>query len=168
MEENTNNSQETIEPFIIFELAGATYGVPSRAVQQMEMIDQITPVPDAPTFVDGVVLSRGEVIPAINLRQRFGFEKIPYNLSSRLIVIDIVGRIVGLVVDTAREFIYISSTSIKPPPEEVSGLSGKYLNGIATFEDRLVLILNMEEVLKMAKKISSALDEVEIEAQNEK
>lgn len=139
------------EPYILFELAGTTYGIPSEVVQQMETIESITPVPNAPPFVEGVVFSRGQVIPAVSLRVRFGFEKIPYNLRSRLIVLHFANRTVGLIVDSAREFVSIPNNIIQPPPEAISGLSGRYLAGIATLENRLVLILNPEEVVNDTK-----------------
>jgi two-component system, chemotaxis family, sensor kinase CheA len=131
------------DTFILFELAGTTYGLRSRAVQQMEMIEHITPVPNAPSFVEGVIFSRGQVIPALNLRVRFGFEKIPYDLKTRLIVVNSGERLVGFIVDTAREFISIPYDAIKPLNESISGLSGDYLEGIAKLGERLVLILNL-------------------------
>src|SRR6185436_10941703 len=112
-------------------LAGATYAVRTQDVQHMEMVEQITPVPNAPAFVEGVVFSRGQVIPALNLRVRFGFEKIPYDLRTRLIVINTGGRVLGLIVDTAREFVMIPPDTIRPPHEAIAGLSGQYLEGIA-------------------------------------
>ncbi len=139
------------EPFILFELAGTTYALRSQVVQQMEMIEQITPVPNAAPFVEGVVFSRGQVIPAVNLRVRFGLEKIPYNPRTRLIVIHAGSRTVGVIADTAREFISLPVSTIQPPPEAISGLSSKYLSGIATVGERLVLILNAEELLNGAE-----------------
>src|SRR5919112_4096089 len=127
-----SNTTRDAEPFILFELAGTTYGVRSRFVQQMEMIEHITPVPNATPSVEGVVLARGQVIPALSLRARFGFEKIPYDLRARLVVVNSAGRTIGLIVDTAREFIRIPAGTIEPPPEAITGLSGKYLEGIAT------------------------------------
>lgn len=150
MLENSNES----EPFILFELANTTYGLRSKLVQQMEMVERITPVPNAANFVEGVVFSRGQVIPAINLRTRFGFEKVPYDARTRLIVIHTNNRTVGLIADTAREFIAIPTNVIQPPPEAVSGLSGKYLEGIATLEDRLIFILNPDELLNVAEPIN--------------
>ncbi len=135
-------------PFILFELAGTAYAVASEAVQQIEMVEHITPVPDAPSFVDGVVFVRGQVVPVVNLRARFGFERIPCNLKTRLMVVARQGRVVGLLVDSAREFITFADEQISPPPEAVTGLSGKYLAGIAKASDRLVLILNIDEVLE--------------------
>ena len=63
------------EPYVLCELAGTAYAIPSHAVQRMEMIEHVTPVPNAPPFVDGVVFSRGRVVPVVNLRRRFGFDE---------------------------------------------------------------------------------------------
>jgi purine-binding chemotaxis protein CheW len=145
------NEQGLSHSFVLFSLAGATYGIRSADVRQMEMIEQITPVPNAPPFVEGVVFSRGQVIPAINLRARFGFEKIPHDLRTRLIVVNTGGRNVGLIVDTAREFILIPPDSIQPPHEAISGLSGKYLEGIATVGERIIMILNLDEVMNLVE-----------------
>ena len=147
--EYTRDDNSTVEPFILFELAGTTYGVRSSFVQQIEMIDDVASVPNAHPAVEGVVLVRGQVIPALNLRTRFGFERIERDLRSRLVVINTGTRVVGLVVDTAREFLKIPSESIEPPPEALTGLSGHYLEGIATIGERMILILNLEAVLDL-------------------
>ena len=141
------NQEMNSETYILFELAGTTYGVPSEAVQQVQMVEQITPVPNAIPVVEGVVYTRGRVIPALNLRVRFGFEKVPFDLRSRLVVVSAGGRVVGLLADTAREFVRIPASSIEAPPEGITGLSGKYLQGIASLKGRLVLLLNLEEVI---------------------
>lgn len=140
--------------FIFCELAGTTYAVDSQAVQQMEMVEHITPVPNAPNFVDGVVFARGQVVPVVNLRARFGFPRAAPDNRTRLMVVNHAGRTVGLLVDSAREFVTLSPEAIKPPPEAVTGLSGKYLSGIATVADRVVLILNVDEVLDFHDLIS--------------
>src|SRR5688500_15725805 len=147
-----------MEPFILFELAGTTYGVRSRFVQQIEMIDDVAAVPNAHPAVEGVVLVRGQVLPALNLRTRFGFEKVERNLRSRLVVINSGGRVVGLMVDTAREFIKIAPESIEPPPEALTGLSGKYLDGIASIKERMILILNLDVVLDLDYEVDAALE----------
>lgn len=152
-----SDTQNSSEPFILFELAGTTYGIPTTVVQQMEMIEHITPVPNTPPFVEGVVFSRGQVIPAINLRVRFGFEKIAYDVRTRLIVINTGNRSVGLIADTAREFVLIPGNVVQPPPEGISGLSGRYLTGIAMLGERMVLILNAEELLNFTNGISPLL-----------
>ena len=138
------------ESFILFEIAGTTYAVRSSLVQQVQMIEHVTPVPNALQVVEGVVHARGRVIPVLNLRIRFGFQKIPFDLRARLVVINLGGRVVGLVVDTAREFVFIPDASIEVPPEGITKLSGKYLDGIATIKERLILILNIEQVIDVS------------------
>ena len=100
-------------------------------------------MPNAPPFVDGVVFSRGQVVPALNLRARFGFERAPVRPAHPP-----AGRpdrrpSVGLVVDAAREFLTIAAGAIQPPDEALAGLSGRYLEGIANLGDRLILILDL-------------------------
>ncbi len=150
MVETEATSQTSSESFILFELAGTTYGVRSQAVQKVELVEHITPVPNAPSAVEGVIFSRGQVIPAINLRVRFGFEKIAYDLRTRLIIVTVENRVIGLIVDSAREFVSIPANAIQPPGEAISGLKGKYLESIATLTQRIVLILNVEEIIDLA------------------
>lgn len=134
--------------FILFTVAGTTYAVRSRDVHHMEMIEHVTRVPNAPPFVDGVVFSRGQVVPVLNLRARFGFERAPYTLRTRLVVVQTAGgRIVGLIADDAREFVAIPAGAIQPPHDTLAGLSGRYLDGIASIGDRMILVLNLERVL---------------------
>jgi chemotaxis signal transduction protein len=116
-------------------------------VLHMEMVEHVTPVPNAPAFVEGVVFSRGQVVPVINLRARFGFERKPLDLRTRLLVVQNEGRRVGLLADEAREFMTIGDSSIQPPNEGINGLSGNYLEGVATLGGRIVLILNVREVV---------------------
>lgn len=143
------------EPFILFKLDHTTYGIPSQLVQQMEMVEDITPVPNTPDFVKGVVYTRGQVVPAIDLRLRFGFAAVPYDLRTRLIVIRHENRTVGLIVDTAREFILIDATLIQPPPEQIAGISGQYLSGIATLDGRVALILDIDALLQLATAVET-------------
>lgn len=135
------------QTYILFTVAGAAYAVRSTDVQHMEMIEHVTPVPNAAPFVEGVVLSRGQVVPVMNLRARFGFARTERTLRSRLIVVEAAGRRVGLLADEAREFLTISDDTIQPPNDAVGGHSGNYLDGIATLGDRIVLILNVHELV---------------------
>lgn len=137
----------TAEPYVLCELAGTAYAIPSHAVQRIEMIEHVTPVPNAPPFVDGVVFSRGRVVTAINLRRRFGFERVGYDLKTRLVVVAHAERAVGLIVDSAREFVTISADAIQPPPEGMASTTGNYLEGVATIDGKVILILNVAEII---------------------
>ncbi|HEY8561031.1 MAG TPA: chemotaxis protein CheW [Pyrinomonadaceae bacterium] len=150
-----NEPAAAAETYILFEVAGTTYAVRSNDVQQLEMIEHITPVPNASEAVEGVVFSRGKVIPALNLRTRFGFPKIAYDLRARLVVVRVEGRGIGLIADSAREFKRIPAAALSPPSEALSGTTGKYLEAIATLENRLILLLNLAEVVKTAEEIES-------------
>ena len=149
-------NQKNGETYILFEIAGTTFGVSSRSVQQMEMIEHITPLPNAPPFVEGVVFTRGQVIPALNLRLRFGFDKIPHTTRTRLIVTNNNGRTIGLLVDSAREFMSLSNDAVQPPPDSMAGLSGKYLKGIVTIGDRVILIIDLDELVKVDQPVRAA------------
>jgi purine-binding chemotaxis protein CheW len=143
-------SNSPSDAFILFQINNTTYAASSQHVRQIEMVDHITPLPNAPEHVEGVIFTRGQVIPAINLRVRFGVERAAHTLRSRLIVISYSGRQVGLIVDSAREFMSIPPDSIQPPPESISNLTGKYLQGIVTIGDRIVLVLDVAEVMNFS------------------
>ena len=133
--------------YILFTVAGTAYALPSQDVAHVEMVEQITRVPNAPAFVDGVVFSRGQVVPAINMRARFGFDRAPLDVASRLLVVHSRGRAVGLLVDACREFMTVPQSAIHPPGEALSGLSAQYVDGVATVGDRLIVLLGLDRLL---------------------
>jgi purine-binding chemotaxis protein CheW len=143
------------DSYVLCELAGATYALRSDDIEQLEMVGQLTPVPNAPSFVDGITSVRGRVIPAVSLRARFGFERAAHDLRSRLIVVRAGTRSVGLIVDNAREFAAIPPESIQPPPDGLADLSSRYLRGMAHLGDRLVLILDVPELLRVSDAAAS-------------
>ena len=133
--------------YILFTVAGTAYALPSQDVAHVEMVEQITRVPNAPPFVDGVVFSRGQIVPAINMRARFGFDRAPLDVSSRLLVVHSGGRSVGLLVDACREFMTVPPSAIHPPGEALSGLSAQYVDGVASVNDRLIVLLGLDRLL---------------------
>jgi purine-binding chemotaxis protein CheW len=139
---------------VIFEIAGAVYGIPSKVVKHIDMVERITPVPKTHSAIDGVVFSRGEIAPALNLRTRFGFPKAELGLSSRLIFIRFQDRTIGLLVDKAREFRSIPAESIRPIEETLTGISGNYLKGVAHLENRLVMLIDIEAVLNLEEAVA--------------
>ena len=145
MEHDTISSESTT--FILFTVAGTTYGAQSRQVRHIEMVDDVTPVPNAPPHVEGVVFSRGEVVPVVNLRVRFGFDRAARDVRSRLLVVETAGRTVGLLADSAREFISIPDSAVRPPGASLTGISGNYIAGVATVGDRIVLIVDLSDVV---------------------
>ena len=137
------------DTYIVFSIAGTTYALSSQEVAHVELVEDVTAVPNAPAYIDGVVFSRGAVVPALNLRARFGFAKAPYDARTRLIVVQRGSRSIGMVVDSAREFIRIPPDAVQPPSEGLNALSGKYLRGVATLGDRMILVLDAEQILNV-------------------
>jgi len=137
------------ESYVLFELAGSAYAIPSRNVQHLEMFEHVTLVPNANPAIDGVVFSRGQVIPALNLRTRFGFPRQENTLRTRILFVTVHNRTVGLIVDSAKQFLNFSTESIRPIEETLTGINGKYLKAVTKAGERLVLILDLEAVLNV-------------------
>ena len=96
-----------------------------------------------------MVFSRGQVIPALNLRVRFGFPRIDHTLRTRIVFAIIHDRTVGLIVDAAREFKNFSNDSLRPIEKTLTGINDKYLTAVAKLGERLVLVLDLEAVLNV-------------------
>lgn len=142
--------------FIVFDVAGTTYATPSESIQHIEMVDTITPVPNAAQFIDGVVLSRGQVVPVVNLRARFGFERVPPELRTRLLVARAGARTLGLLVDSAREFMRFGDEEIRPPHEAMAGATSPYITGVTTRGERIILVLDVARLLELSEPAISA------------
>jgi purine-binding chemotaxis protein CheW len=142
--------------YIIFELADSAYGVRSEDVQHIEMLEHVTPLPNTNSAVDGVVFSRGTVVPAINLRARFGLPRVAPTLRTRLVFVRVQQRVVALIVDAAREFRTVPAESVRPIEETLHGIEGNYVQGVATVKDRLVLLLDVAALLRVDETIPSS------------
>lgn len=146
----TTASVNTIQSemqLVVFDLATEAYGVDISAVREIIRLQDITRVPRAPTFVEGVINLRGKVIPVIDLRRRFSLPVSEENTENRIVVVDIGGQDIGVIVDAVNEVLRISSDSVEPPSAVITGAESDYLLGIAKLEDRLIILLDLERVL---------------------
>lgn len=133
---------------IVFQLAEEVYGVDVNQVRTIERMVPLTRVPRTPAFVKGVMNLRSEVMPVIDLRERFGLLAAAYSEDTRIIVVQVDEIEVGLIVDAANDIIDLEQDHIESPPEVVGGVKAKYLRGVAKLDDgRLLILLNLEEVL---------------------
>jgi len=144
------------DQYILFTVAGTTYALPSHQIAHVDLVETVTRVPNAPPFVDGVVFSRGQIVPAINVRARFGFERAPFDVRTRFLVTNAGGRAVGLLVDSCREFLKIASGAIHPPADALGGSSDSSISGIATVGDRVIVIVDLDRLLASNDPILAA------------
>jgi purine-binding chemotaxis protein CheW len=134
-----------IGSYILFTVAATTYALPSGEVRHMEMIEDITRVPNAPSFIDGVVFSRGQVVPVVNLRARFGFER-TVRLENAL-----WSRRAHEACGRRSPRVRASRPTPFNRPTSADGMSGRYVDGIASVRDRLILVLNLDRILNFAE-----------------
>lgn len=135
------------QAFVVFEIGRNSYAVASEFVERLEMLEKVTPVPNAPPGVEGIVASRGEMIPVVSVRSRLGLEPAPFGMRTRLIVTRWNGRTLGLIVDSAREFIRLPKESALPPPEALGGAGRTFVDAVAQLGDRLILLISLERLL---------------------
>jgi len=132
---------------VIFDLAGETYGADIQAVQAIVRMQQITRIPQAPPAVEGVINLRGKVNPVMDLRKRFGLNATEETKDSRIVIVNIGDQDVGLIVDAVAEVTRIPLDSIEPPSDVVSTVETDYISGIAKFEDRMIILLDLDKVM---------------------
>ncbi|MCL1889660.1 MAG: chemotaxis protein CheW, partial [Desulfovibrionaceae bacterium] len=116
-------------------------------VQEIIRTMEITKVPRAQDFVEGVINLRGKVIPIIDLRRRFGLSSKAHDKHTRIIVIEISNMIVGFVVDSVSEVLRIPSSTVEPPPPVVAGVESEYISGVGKLHDRLLILLDLDKLL---------------------
>ncbi len=138
----------TLQQLVTFELFGEVFALPILDVREIIRITVITPVPQAPAFVEGVINLRGQIIPIVDLRKRFGLENQTATDETRIIVVELGnGMVIGLIVDAVREVERIPTESILPPPSLVAGSIGsEYIKGISNHEDKMIVHIDMRKV----------------------
>ena len=143
----TEHREETIQ-LLVFKLGDEEYGVDILQARGIEHLDQgITRVPKAPAFVEGVINLRGEIVPIVDLRKRFGLVVKSIGFDSRVIVVEVENNLVGMTVDAIVEVMRIPLSAIEPAPEITKGVDAYYLAGVAMLEKRLIVLLNLEHAL---------------------
>jgi purine-binding chemotaxis protein CheW len=135
------------QQLVVFDLAQEQYGVDIAAVEGIIKMQTITAVPRAPAFVEGVTNLRGKVLPVIDLRKRFGLPPADASKDTRIVVVEIAGATVGIVVDAVSEVLRVSDEAIEPPSPFVTTVDSAFLRGIAKVNDRLVILLDLSQVL---------------------
>jgi purine-binding chemotaxis protein CheW len=132
---------------VLFKVADAEYALPASEVLQMDSFAGATPVPGTAGYVAGLVQVRGRVVPILDLRVRFGLPTAPQTLDSRVVVVERNARVVGLLVDSAREVAEIPDAEVMPPPELVAGVAGGFVRAVARVSGRLLFLIDTGRII---------------------
>ncbi len=143
--------------FVEFEVNGQNYAFPIGEIREIVILKSITPTPQVPVFVDGVANLRGNVIPIINLRALFGMPFHPIDDDTRTIVVNVGKKIMGCTVDRVTRVLRVEKESIARAPETIVANGRTYIRGFATVNDRLVIVLDVAELLSPERTKTSQL-----------
>lgn len=145
---------------VLFDLASEHYAVSSQSVREIIRMQNITRVPGALPFVEGVTNLRGKVVPVIDLRKRLALPASEEGKDMRIVVLEVGSEYVGLIVDGVSEVLRIPYSLIEPPSSVVHGPDADYVLGIAKLETKLVILLDADKLLSLDEKqaVSAAYD----------
>jgi purine-binding chemotaxis protein CheW len=143
---------------VVFRLGAEEYGVPITQVQEIIRLVTPTRIPNVPDFLEGVINLRGNVLPVIDLKKRFGLGSSEYTDEARIVVVEIAGHTVGVIVDFVSEVLRLPMSSIEPPPPIIAGITAEYLRGVGKLDDRLLILLDLNKILTEFEK--AQLEEV--------
>ncbi len=132
---------------VSFRLAQEEYAIEIIRVQEIILIGEVTSLPQTPPYIKGVINLRSTVIPIVDLRLRFGLPEEEVTDETRIMVVNVAGKTIGLIVDAVSEVLRIAQEQISPPPPTVAGLEQNYLVGLAKLDERLLILLDIEQII---------------------
>jgi len=142
---------ENTQQFLTFILGGEEYGVDILRVQEIKGWDAVTQVPNTPEYVRGVINLRGTIVPIIDLRIRFNMEQLEYGPTTVVIVLKVLSgdtsRIMGIVVDGVSDVYNMKKDQIKPAPDFGDGIDASFVKGLATVDEKMVIIIDIDFML---------------------
>ncbi len=136
--------------YLSFTLGNEHYGVDILKVQEIRGYDAVTRVPDAPDYIKGVINLRGTIVPVIDLRLKLRLENARYDAFTVMIVLNVEDRVVGIVVDSVSDVIPLAAEQIRPTPEFGAAVDTRFISGIGTQDDRMLILLDIETLLDTA------------------
>lgn len=124
------------------------FGVPISKVREIVRVPEITPVPDMPDFLKGVINLRGRIVAVVDMSKRLGTSGAGARKTNRVLILELGGSLTGLIVDSVSEIVKIEEDAIEPPPEMISLIGAEYVTGVGKLKDRLFVLLEIEKLLK--------------------
>ena len=147
MEKAKQDRDEEILQLVTFHVGDEEFGVEILDVREINRMMEITRVPHAPDFVEGVINLRGQVIPVVDLRKRFGLGTIERDKNARIVVVELGDKVVGFLVDSVSEVLRVPRSVVEPPPPIVGGIDSEYIEAVVKLDDRLLILLDLQRLL---------------------
>jgi len=149
MQDEQNRTAATAEKreFLTFTLGREEYCIDILKVREIRGYDAVTRVANAPDFIKGVINLRGNIVPIVDLRIKFRLEQVEYGGQTAVIILGILERTIGIVVDSVSDVISLAHERIKPAPEFSAALNTQYIQGLATLDDRMIIVVNIEKLI---------------------
>lgn len=138
---------------VVFKLAQEHYGVDISVVDGIVKMQPVTHVPGAPAFIEGITNLRGEILPVIDLRKRFGLPAGEVTKDTRIVNVVIDGIKVGLIVDSVSEVLRVAEDNIEPPSPLITSIDAAFIAAIAKVGARLIILLDMNKVLSRSEQV---------------
>jgi purine-binding chemotaxis protein CheW len=136
--------------FLAFTLGKEEYGLDILKVQEIRGYETVTRVANAPEFVKGVINLRGTIVPIVDMRIKFKLGEPTYDQFTVVIILNIAGRVVGIVVDSVSDVITLSPDQVKPAPDMGSALNSNYLIGLGTLDERMLILIDIDRLMSSA------------------
>src|SRR4051794_11428428 len=137
--------------FLAFTLGREEYGIDILKVQEIRGYEAVTRIANAPEFVKGVVNLRGIIVPIVDMRIKFKLGEPTYDQFTVVIILNIGGRIVGMVVDSVSDVITLTTAQVKPSPEMGTALNTDYLIGLGTVDQRMLILVDIDKLMSSAE-----------------
>lgn len=148
MKDNTaQRADDPILQWVTFRLDNETYGINVMQVQEVLRHSEIAPVPGAPSYVLGIINLRGNVVTVIDTRQRFGLMPAPVTDQTRIVIIEADRQVIGILVDSVAEVVYLRQSEIETAPNVGTDESAKFIQGVSNKNDELLILVDLEKMM---------------------
>jgi purine-binding chemotaxis protein CheW len=147
MSQAAENGNDMVIQWVTFRLDNEVYGIDVMQVQEVLRVSEIAPVPGAPNYVLGIINLRGNVVTVIDTRIRFGLSQNEIDDSSRIVIIESDGNVVGVLVDSVAEVVDLKRSEIESSPNVGNDESSRYIQGVATVNEQLLILVDINKLL---------------------
>jgi len=147
IEQIEGNNAAGKQQFLSFQLGAEEYGIDILRVQEIRAYEKATRIPNTPDFIKGVINLRGVIVPVVDLRMKFGLQTAEYNEVTVVVVLNVAGRTIGVVVDSVSDVLSLTPSDIRPAPEFTSSVDNAFVRGLATLDQRMLIIADIERLM---------------------